>query len=468
MNIKGLMVCPHPPVILPEVGKGRERGASLTIEGMKKIAKQVKDIEPDIIVCITPHGNVFRDGVCMISHEKVTGNLASFGEPEVKMEKTTNLEIYHQLVGELDNNDLPYITLSDDVEEAFNIKGELDHGCIVPLYYIDKEYNEYEILHMTYGLMDYITLYEVGMSLQKAAGTIGKNVLILASGDLSHCLMDKGPYEYHPSGQLFDEQLLKSVEECHFKGLFTMNEKFVDEAKECGLRSFIMGLGSLDHYELSSKVYSYEGPFGVGYMTAFIKPESRDEYSLYEGLVKQRRKIYEKSRSNEDHYIKLARRAIGEWIINSRKATLTEEEMNLFGNKRAGTFVSLHKENELRGCIGTIQATERNVGQEIINNAIQAATSDPRFMPVGDKELEGLNIKVDVLHELEPIKGSHQLDMDKYGVVVQSGLRRGLLLPRLEGIDTVEKQVNIALKKAGIEPDEFYKMYRFEVERHEV
>ncbi|WP_105618277.1 AmmeMemoRadiSam system protein A [Vallitalea okinawensis] len=468
MSIKGLMVCPHPPVILPEVGEGRERGASSTIEGMKKIAKQVNDIKPDTIVCITPHGNVFRDGISIIGHEKIKGDLSSFGKPQVKMEKATHLELYHKLVEELDDKELPYINLSNDVEEAFDIKGELDHGCIVPLYYIDQEYKDYEILHMTYGLMDYITLYEVGMALQKAAESIEKKVLVLASGDLSHCLMDKGPYEYHPSGQLFDELLLKSVKECHFKDLFKMDEKFIGEAKECGLRSFIMGLGSLDHYELSSKVYSYEGPFGVGYMTAFIRPESTDEYSLYEGLVKQQYMIREKNRFKEDDFIKLARRAICEWVKNSKKVTLTEEEINLLGNKRAGTFVSLHKDGELRGCIGTVQASESNVGKEIINNAIQAATSDPRFMPVSDKELEDLDIKVDVLHELELIKDIDELDVDKYGVVVQSGLRRGLLLPRLEGVDTVEKQVSIALQKAGIEPDEFYKMYRFEVERHEV
>ncbi len=134
---------------------------------------------------------------------------------------------------------------------------------------------------------------------------------------------------------------------------------------------------------------------------------------------------------------------------------------------QAGTFVSLHdRSGNLRGCIGTIAPTQPSIAEEVIQNAISAATRDPRFSPVKAKELEGLDYKVDVLTEPEPIAGPDQLDPKRYGVIVESGWRRGLLLPDLEGVDTVEYQIEIACRKAGINPNEPKQLYRFEVKRY--
>ena len=136
--------------------------------------------------------------------------------------------------------------------------------------------------------------------------------------------------------------------------------------------------------------------------------------------------------------------------------------------KQAGAFVSIHKHGMLRGCIGTIEPTQTNVAQEVIQNAISAATRDPRFPPIGPEELADLEIKVDVLGEPEPVDGLEELDPKRYGVIVRSATdwRRGLLLPDLEGVDTVEYQVDIARRKAGIRPDEAIELYRFEVIRY--
>ena len=136
--------------------------------------------------------------------------------------------------------------------------------------------------------------------------------------------------------------------------------------------------------------------------------------------------------------------------------------------KRAGTFVSIHKHGMLRGCIGTIEPTQPNVALEVIQNAISAATRDPRFPPITPDELDDLDIKVDVLSEPEPVKSLEELDPKRYGVIVKSARdwRRGLLLPDLEGVDTVEYQVDIARRKAGIRPDEPIELYCFEVVRY--
>ena len=134
--------------------------------------------------------------------------------------------------------------------------------------------------------------------------------------------------------------------------------------------------------------------------------------------------------------------------------------------EKAGVFVSIKKFGELRGCIGTFAPTKANVAEETIANAISSATQDPRFPPVNAAELPHLSYSVDVLSKPEPVEDPSQLDPKRYGVIVESGGRRGLLLPDLEGVNTVEEQIDICRHKAGILSTEPIKLYRFEVKRH--
>jgi len=170
------------------------------------------------------------------------------------------------------------------------------------------------------------------------------------------------------------------------------------------------------------------------------------------------------SDEKDDIYVELARRAVEEYVRHRRRLR-PPEELPAELRRRAGVFVSLKKRGELRGCIGTFLPTEENLAEEIITNAIKSATMDFRFPPVSPSELAELEYSVDVLSPPEPttVEG---LDPKKYGVIVESGGRRGLLLPDLEGVDTVEEQLEIARRKAGIAPDEPVQLYRFTVERH--
>jgi len=163
----------------------------------------------------------------------------------------------------------------------------------------------------------------------------------------------------------------------------------------------------------------------------------------------------------------LARRTIEEYVKNGRAiGPPPPKEMIPEMKKKAGVFVSLKKKGQLRGCIGTFLAGTENVAQETIKNAIAASTQDPRFPPVGPKELKDLDISVDVLSEPEPVESQEGLDPKTYGVIVESGWKRGLLLPDLEGVDTVSQQLSIAMAKAGIHPGEPIKVYRFKVDRY--
>ena len=169
-----------------------------------------------------------------------------------------------------------------------------------------------------------------------------------------------------------------------------------------------------------------------------------------------------------DKYVELAKKTIDLIISKNEVYVPTDDELtDEMKTERAGAFVSIHENGQLRGCIGTIAPTRKNIADEIISNAIAASTRDPRFNPIRTEELESLEINVDVLSPEEPIDSPDQLDVKRYGVIVEKGFKRGLLLPDLEGVDTVEDQIAIAKQKAGLDLDENgVSMYRFEVVRH--
>jgi len=160
---------------------------------------------------------------------------------------------------------------------------------------------------------------------------------------------------------------------------------------------------------------------------------------------------------------KLARETVESYIRESKISQ--PKELTPEMQERAGVFVSIHKHGELRGCIGTFEPTKGNVAEEIIANAISSATRDPRFPPIATSELDDLEYSVDILTKPEPVEDASQLNSKDYGLIVESGYRRGLLLPDLEGVDSVERQIEICRLKAGIAADEPVKLYRFQVKR---
>ena len=162
--------------------------------------------------------------------------------------------------------------------------------------------------------------------------------------------------------------------------------------------------------------------------------------------------------------VELAKKTVETYVKQGK--TPHPKELTPEMRQRAGVFVSIHKLDQLRGCIGTIEPEKDNVAEEIITNAVSSATRDPRFPPIAPNELDQLDYSVDVLTTPEPIPNQDQLDPKKYGVIVEAGFKRGLLLPDLEGVDSVDYQIEICRLKAGIAPDEPIKLYRFEVRRY--
>ena len=225
--------------------------------------------------------------------------------------------------------------------------------------------------------------------------------------------------------------------------------------------------GTLDGLEVQAKELSHEDVTGVGYGICTFRPgKAKEDRRFLEQWRKKQAEALQTRRENEDSYVRLARETIEKYIARREKNTVPGWVPAEMTERKAGVFVSIHKEGRLRGCIGTIQPVRRSVAEEIICNAVSAATGDPRFDPVRPEELDRLEINVDVLSMPERIKSKDELDVKRYGVIVSSGSRRGLLLPDLDGIDTVDEQIDIARKKGGISLRDNITLERFEVIRH--
>lgn len=460
MPLQGAFIVPHPPLLIPEIGRGQEKKIQKTIDAYDKIAKKISELKPSTIVIISPHAVLYSDYIHISPGEGSKGDFREFGEVEVGAKAVYDEDFVHKLSLLAEENNIPAGTLGEK-------KKALDHGVLVPLYFVNKYYNDYKLVRISISGLSFIEHYKFGKCIKTAAEESNKNVVVIASGDLSHMLKDEGPYGYREEGPIFDREATKAMKSGDFLELLKFDEEFCEAASECGLRSFIMMAGALDGYSVKSEFLSYEGPYGVGYAVAAYEVEGADDLRHFDKkyLADEKERI-ESLKKEEDDYVKLARHTLESFVINHKTIKKSNEINNELLNTHAGVFVSLKLDGKLRGCIGTIEPTTDCVADEIIQNAISAGTEDPRFYPVSEDELSRIVYSVDVLGKSEPIASIEELDPKKYGVIVRKGRRSGLLLPNLEGIDNAEEQVSIALKKAGIRLNEDYSMERFEVIRH--
>ena len=466
--MKGLVsayISPHPPIIVEEIGRGEEKNCINTINGLKEIAKDIEIKKPETIIVITPHGPLFSDAIALSIEEDLYGDFGDFGHSELRYHFKNDLGLVKDIYEMSKKEKIQLALMNKEMYEMYGLEDTVDHGVLVPMHFITQRYQDFKLVHITYGLLSPVELYEFGKIIGKIAKEKG-NISIVASGDLSHRLSDRGPYSYSPKGEEFDKKIVSLFENKDLAGIVSFDLDLAKEAGECGLRSFMILSGALSAYEFKSHILSYEGPFGVGYMTAKfeILGESNKDYT--DEINDEVDEMIKKKRSNEDNYQRLARESLEYYIKNGKymkvPAYVDSEMLSL----RMPVFVSIKKFGELRGCIGSTSPIKNNLAEEIIYFAVEAGTKDPRFSSVTEEELPFLSYSVDVLMPAQKVKSLSELDPKKYGVIVESGFRKGLLLPNIEGVDTVRDHIRIALNKAGIGEHEKYEISKFEVIRH--
>jgi AmmeMemoRadiSam system protein A len=319
----------------------------------------------------------------------------------------------------------------------------LDHGALVPLYFLFRDLEEEKLPRI-------ILANPIGLSLDEAF-RLGRRLAeiktgedtwgLLASGDLSHRVTSDAPAGYSPVGALFDSMVEEALRENDPSTLLSLDPERVKQAGECGLRSALVFLGMAQRRKV--RFLSYEAPFGVGYATAYAPLHAAAD------LARETLEIY-------------FREGVGR---AKGRAAAARKFPELDG--KAACFVTLKKKGILRGCIGTLSPRKDSLAEEIGENALSAALDDPRFPPLKEGELKDLSISVDVLSTPEAVPDSSFLDPKKYGVIVEKGGARGVLLPDLDGVDTVEAQTGIAARKAGLPSPDGASISRFTVKRIE-
>lgn len=533
MGLLAAYAVPHPPLIVPAVGGGQEAAIAETTAAYENVARRIAAHDPDVVVIVSPHAPLYRDGFFIADTPDELGSLAQFGQPGETVTTHTDLPFARAIAERLERRSIPTAGAPRGQEA-------IDHAAYVPLHFLRQslDLNEVDVVRVGLSGLSPSDHHFLGQSITRAAEKLGRRCVLVASGDLSHKLVEDGPYGFAPAGPKFDRAVEGIFARGTLQELFALDPVMCDEAAECGLRSFEIMAGALEGLPFTAELLSYEGPFGVGYAVAAFEveagpstteeeveaevrgaharclrekaaeaeggaattgaaaavgavgkgegvpagPASEDEQPVDAGdlpLWEDPGDVDETVEAEEedgeplleldpdaDPLVALARLSVECYVGTGRVLPLPDNLPEALTGRRAGAFVSLHEFGNLRGCIGTIAPARSCLAEEIIMNGVAAATEDPRFAPVRPAELDLLSYSVDVLGEPEPVDCLEELDPARYGVIVTRGFKRGLLLPDLEGVDTVFDQIAIAKQKAGIAPDEDAQLERFEVVRH--
>jgi len=478
-------IAPHPPIMVPEVGREAIVEVRSSIDAMADLTERIIHSGAETVVIISPHAPLEPDAFVAYDGPQLYADFANFRAPTA----TVNAQLDDELLREITS-----IATQEGLQTS-RIRGfDLDHGTAVPLYFLQRNGWSGRVVALGYSYLPNDDHVRFGKCIRQAIEQVGRPVAFIASGDLSHRLKLEAPAGYNPEAHLFDEEVVNAIRSCATKRIVDLDPELRRMAGECGYRSMLVAIGVAQDLEPSCEVINYEAPFGVGYLVAqLFAAGSADILSaeLAQSTAgsadvpsAQRTERAQPAAGNADvssalraedtqaspagpELPALARQVV-ENLVTKGEIIDPPGTMSDLVSQRAGCFVSIKTlDGELRGCIGTIEPSKDTLAEEIILNAISAATRDPRFAPVRKDELPGLRYSIDVLSQPEPVK-REDLNPAVYGVIVEdkNGARRGLLLPNLKGIDTVDQQIEIAARKAGIRAGEEIKLWRFRANRY--
>ena len=430
-------IAPHPPIMVPEVGRESIASVVDSIEAMAELTKRVIESGAETVILISPHAPLEVDSFVAYEGPQVTADFSNFSAPQISFTASVDEELLSTIRKTAESQNYEVTVLRDH---------DLDHGTAVPLYFLQRNGFRGRVVTLGYSFLSNDDHLRFGSCIRNAVDEVGRRVAFIASGDLSHRLKPRAPAGYNPDAQVFDDQVVDALRSNVPQRIVEIDYNLRKLAGECGYRSMLVAIGACSNLPLSCEVLSYEAPFGVGYLVAQLTNQAK--------------------RSGGGALPALARSAVEAFVRSGNILAPPESPESLLSSP-APCFVCLKTlDGELRGCIGTIEPARDTLAEEIVANAISAAMNDPRFDPVKTEELSKLRYSVDVLFPAEPTE-MKDLDPTVFGVIVEdeSGSRRGLLLPDIPGIENAEQQVEIAARKAGIGREERIRLWRFKVER---
>lgn len=451
-------IAPHPPIMVPEVGGAASERVRGSITAMAEFTRRIVESGAETVVMISPHAPLDARAFVAYSAPHLYADFTRFRSPSTQIQFELDRQIVHAIRAAAGEQAYDVMSLDDS-------ESELDHGSAVPLYFLNRYGWNGRIVALGYSYLSNEDHLNFGDCIKKAVDIVGRPVAIVASGDLSHRLRPEAPAGFSPRAHMFDTEVVAALREHSPERIINIDQDLRRTAGECGYRSMLVALGAMQGLRGTYEVLNYEAPFGVGYLVAQLMNSV--------GASKSDSKASDEELGGDPETLlpALARRAVETFVRTGQAIDAPDDEGIL--SARAACFVTLRVANtvgsakELRGCIGTIDPAMDTLGQELIANAIKAASQDPRFAPVSESELPNLSYSVDVLSPPEPAR-FEDLDPAVYGVIVEdeSGSSRGLLLPDIEGVNSADQQVEIAARKAGIPKGASLKFFRFRVVRY--
>lgn len=256
---------PHPPIIIPEIGKSELKKVKKTCQALELLNKEFVQATPETLILISPHAPLFSDFFAVSLTNIFSGDFMSFGDVKNYFEFKNDYEIGNLISKHSEEKNIPCQLIPQN---------QLDHGTLVPLYYLTKNHKNIKLVLLSFSLFDLKTHFKFGRIISNIIQTSDKKIAVIASGDLSHRLTRVAPAGFHSDGKKFDEKLIKLLKEKNVDKILNLDPQFIENAGECGLRSLVILLGTLDKINYQPKILSYEGPFGVGYLTCNFELEN--------------------------------------------------------------------------------------------------------------------------------------------------------------------------------------------------
>lgn len=438
MTISCAVLMCHAPIVIPQIAGQRAADCAASTSAMQATASHLLGHQPDALVVISPHAPRDRTRFGVVDADELVGDFGRFGASHVGL----------RLPGAPRAASALRQSAREQGLELWSVPGApLDHGALVPLHFVSKAGWHGPTLLLALPYPGTRSEAEMGRALAAAAQACGERWCVLASGDMSHRLTRDAPAGYHPEAREFDARFRSLIEHGELARACALDAGLRDIAAEdvvdsCTVAAAAVGFSAAGHHALC-----YEAPFGVGYFEAI----------LYDGASHAAQR---KPGASAPTPLRVARAALQAQL---RFEPYTPPTLPPPYDYPRGVFVTLRKHGELRGCIGHIEPQHNHLGAEIASCAVSAALQDPRFPPVGLDELDELAIELSLLSPCEPVAHIDALDPSRYGVVVSAGQRRGVLLPDVSGVGSVDAQLQIAMRKAGLSGDEELQIERFEV-----
>jgi MEMO1 family protein len=277
--LKLCCVAPHPPILVPEVGGPEIAQVKSTSDALEVLAEEIEAIDPETIVIMSPHSPIYTEAFTVKVAPALGGSFSQFGAPKVRYDSVPDTDLAVAIVERARSLGVPCEPVGGSAQRHRNASAsELDHGILVPLYFLARK--KYPLVCLSMSFLDFRSHYAMGIAIRDAVETKARKAVFVASGDMSHRLIPGAPAGYNPRGAEFDRSIVDIVSSGDFWRLFDLDAHLIDDAGECGLRSLFALGGTLDGRERESRVLSYEGPFGVGYLVARVVPGAADPAML--------------------------------------------------------------------------------------------------------------------------------------------------------------------------------------------